>query len=446
MALNTDQQRAVDAFADFIDDPDQTMFALLGGAGCGKSYTAGYMFSMMDSRRDSFSEMMWLAPTWKAVRVSGRFLNANGADYEVGYDAYLHDLGRMILTTTQQALGVRPVVKDEQTAEEQSFGQVGPGLMTKLKPEFVVIDEISMLSMKGLKQVYGQAKEIGAKVLVIGDPGQLPPVKEQEIKWDRIPNKYELTQVMRQSGDSMIPILAKKVRDGDEWTGIEGDGLRRVNNVAGIFVSEVDVPSRNEEDRDVFIAYRNKVVDAVQEAACQKVYGHGKDEFRVGEFVIAQSPLKSGKGTAIANQDELEILEIGGQGDWGLEVKVRMASGHETWCEYLSGKDMADKNHKYNVELSSRREKAIRLQAAWKAEKNPAKKVGLNSERKEAWREFFMLKDEVVLNFAHPFAITSHKSQGSSYRRAYVAVRDIEQFSPRGLYVAVTRPRVELVY
>jgi len=446
MALNTEQQRAVEAFADFLNDPDQTMFALLGGAGCGKSYTAGHLFAMMDSERDMFDEMFWLAPTWKAVRVSGRFLTENGADFEVGYDAYLHDEGRMILTTTQQALGVRPVIKDDQTADEQAFGQVGPGLVRKLKPVFIVIDEISMLSMQNLKQVYAQAQDVRAKVLVIGDPGQLPPVKAQEIKWDRIPNKFELTQVMRQSGDSMIPVLAGAVRRGEDWSDMSGKGLVRARNAAGAFVSEVGVPGHNEEDRDVFIAYRNRVVDAVQEAACQKVYGHGKDEFAEGEFVIAQNAFKKGNGTAIANQDELEILKVGEKGRWGLEVQVVMPSGRVALVEYLSGADMADKKHPYNIELSNRREIAVRLQAAWKAEKNPMKKASMNSERKDAWRDFFQLKDETVLNFAHPFAITSHKSQGSSYRRAFVGVRDIEQFSPRGLYVAVTRPKVELVY
>jgi hypothetical protein len=443
MALNTEQQRAVEAFADFLDDPDQTMFALLGGAGCGKSYTAGHLFAMMDSRRDVFGEMFWLAPTWKAVRVSGRFLAENGADFEVGYDAYLHDLGRMILTTTQQALGIRPVIADEQTADEQAFGQVGPGLVSKLKPDFIVIDEISMLSMQNLKQIYGQAQGVDAKVLVIGDPGQLPPVKAQEIKWDRIPNKFELTQVMRQEGDSMIPVLAGAVRRGEDWSGVKGKGLLRVGNAAGAFVEAVGVPGGNEEDRDVFIAYRNRVVDAVQEAACRKVYGHGKDEFAEGEFVIAQSALKSGKSTAIANQDELEVIQIGGAGEWGLEVKVQSPSGHQMWVEYLSGSDMADKAHPYRVALDARRAEAQRLQSAWKSDRM---NHDLNMRRKEAWKQFFKLKDETVLNFAHPFAITSHKSQGSSYRRAFVGVRDIEQFSPRGLYVAVTRPKVELVY
>ena len=61
-------------------------------------------------------------------------------------------------------------------------------------------------------------------------------------------------------------------------------------------------------------------------------------------------------------------------------------------------------------------------------------------------QRFFELKARTVLNFAHPFAITSHKSQGSTYRRTFIAAMELAEFSKRSLYVAATRPREELVY
>ena len=59
----------------------------------------------------------------------------------------------------------------------------------------------------------------------------------------------------------------------------------------------------------------------------------------------------------------------------------------------------------------------------------------------------FDLKDRAVISFRHPFALTSHKSQGSTYRKVFVDAQDIERFEngAQSLYVAVTRPSEELV-
>lgn len=446
MTPSPEQQKAIDAFELFLDDPDSVLFALLGAAGCGKSFTAAEMYLLMEARRDKFfgAEFLWLAPTWKAARVSGRFLDERGADYEIGYDPYLHNMGRMILTTTAQALGIMPVIKEDQDDKETGFGESGKSLINKLKPQFVVIDEVSMLSWDHLKRIRTMAAEHGCKVLIIGDPGQLPPVKAAEIKWDKLPNKFELTKVMRQASDSAIPVLANTVRlDEDRWSDWPtGAGVRRVDNVPNAFLEEVSIPSHNEAERSVYIAYRNALVDRVQEAAAQKVYGHGADDFAVGEVVIAQRALHAArKGMLVANQDELVIERILGDGVWGPQVEFKLHSGRRATAEYLSGKDLNNRNHPYSKELQRRRDDAIRLQARFKGGERH-----LDTDRRNAWKSFFELKDQTILSFAHPFAITSHKSQGSTYRNAFVQASDIAQFDSRGLYVGMTRPSEMLIY
>lgn len=448
MALNTGQQTAFDNFQTFCDDPSATVFALFGGAGTGKSFTSGKMLKVMrpgaENGVPNFDEFLWLAPTWKAVRVAGGFLAQNGETHpEIGYDAYHHRLGNLILTTTQQALGLRPVIDDKQTADKVSFGKVGKGLIRKLKPRFIVIDEVSMLSWQNLGELHNAAKEAGTKILILGDPNQLPPVNAQEIKWDKIPNRFELTEIMRQTGESAIPHFGRAILDGDDWDGMTGAGLTKTNRAVSAFLGEVGVPSADEEERDVFVAYRNNTVDRVQEAAAQKVYGHGAKEFAPGEIVISQTAFHDRSGMVIANQDQLEVLSVDGQGEWGELVAVRNLAGRKVYVEYLSGEDMANPRHPYRIELDMRAKHAQALQAEWS--KNRAN-ASLNTERKEAWSSFFQLKDRTVLDFAHPFAITSHKSQGSTYRRTFIAAHELGEFSKRSLYVAATRPKEELVY
>ena len=64
------------------------------------------------------------------------------------------------------------------------------------------------------------------------------------------------------------------------------------------------------------------------------------------------------------------------------------------------------------------------------------------------WREFWELK-EAFHEIRHSYAITSHRSQGSSYRKVFVDLEDLmlnrnkaEAF--RSLYVSCTRQREEL--
>jgi len=441
MTLNPQQQEAYDQFRAFLVDPQQTMFCLLGRAGTGKSFTAAQMFDLIREHKAPLDEMIWAAPTWKAVRVSSGFLQKMGVPYEIGYDYFMHRAGKVICTTTQQSLGVRPIIKEDQ-GEEVEFGEAGGGILRKLRPRFVVIDEVSMLSWRHLKSVYEIAQEIGAKVLVIGDPGQLPPVKEAEIKWDKIPNRYELKTIMRQSGDSMIPVVAGMVRDGDAgWRDVtQGQGIVRADNAAASFLSVVGRPSEDEGDRDVFVAYRNALVDRVQDAACREVYGHGMDEFREGEPVIAQSALYANRaGMVIANQDELVVEKMLGRGVWGERVDLRLKNGRVARAEYLPGTEMA--SGPWADRLKELKRAALDLQTRFKAGER-----SIDKDRRRAWVAFFEHKDQTVLNFSHPFAITSHKSQGSTYRRAFVAAQDISRFDERGLYVAMTRPKEELVY
>jgi exodeoxyribonuclease-5 len=447
MSLTLEQQQAVDAFGRFLDDPSEVLFALLGWAGCGKSYTASFMYQMMREQMAPWDEMLWLAPTWKATHVSGNFLREQGAEFETRYDRFKHVPGKMILTTTQQALGIAPIIDDNQAEDNMRFAKIFKGTMEELAPRCIVIDEVSMLSRKNLKLIYKIASDSGTKVLIIGDPGQLPPVGEAEIKWSGIKNQYQLKTIMRQSGDSMIPVIAEAIRQGEDWRHMKGNGIDRVIKPAHAFLDNVTEPARNENDRDVFIAYRNMVVNQVQEAACQKVYGHGRDKVEAGQIVLAQSSIaqwvRDSYGMMveerICNQDELTVLGLHGQGQWGHIVEVERHDGVVFQVEYVTQEALNNPNHPYCVELKNRGDRARALQKAYKTDPS------VDAERCAAWKSFFELKDNTVLSFAHPFALTSHKSQGSSYRRAFVDANDIENFSSRGLYVAATRPKETLV-
>ncbi len=64
------------------------------------------------------------------------------------------------------------------------------------------------------------------------------------------------------------------------------------------------------------------------------------------------------------------------------------------------------------------------------------------------WREFWQLK-EAFNEVRHSYAITSHRSQGSSYVKTFIDLEDImlnrnRQEAFRSLYVSCTRQREEI--
>lgn len=303
--------------------------------------------------------------------------------------------------------------------------------------------------------------EIGAKLLIIGDPGQLPPVNAAPIQWSTIPHVAELTQVMRTAEGSAIPLLAQEVRLGRDWTVVRGAGVTHTDKPGKAFLDSAGEPAANERDRSVFVAYTNRVVDEVQELACREVYGHGRLTFQPGQLVISESRFEAEvmtymekygrsypRAQVVANNaDELVVKSIGGPGQWGLVVELaRAEGGGKTFAaEYLTEDEVANKRHPYNLAVAAAFAKANGLQADWKKDRNNFR---LDQQRKDAWSAAFDLKDRTIISFRHPFALTSHKSQGSTYRRVFVDAADIERFPETGvqsLYVAATRPSEELV-
>ena len=447
MDFTKSQQSALDLFDDFREAEDETVFALLGGPGTGKSFLTAHLIKDVRGGNAWFPpEAIVAAPTHKATNVARRFLDSNDLRWEQGYSRGFHDPRRLVTGTTASLLGISPVIVDGQ-GEEVRFGRKeGQGILSKFKPAWIFLDEVSMLPNPHFKNLVKICKQAGTKLVVIGDPAQLPPVKAKPIPLHKARNFVELQENMRQGEDSRILDLAYAIRNDDAgWRKIHGEGIRKVHDLSGAFLDEVEDPlDLDEPDRVVAIAYRNVMVDALQDAACRKVYKHGMGEFRPGELVVAETNFYNGQTLLCANQDELIVERIDekvGPSDPGLPVQIRRAHRPGTFhAYYLAPDERRNPGSPFNVELNARRKRALDLQAQFNAGDK-----SVDVARRAAWVQFFEWRDQTVVSFRHPFAFTSHKSQGSTVRKAFVHASDLLRYSKAGLYVAVTRPRVEVV-
>ena len=110
-------------------------------------------------------------------------------------------------------------VEDEETGELQFvLSEDSPAADADL----VVLDEVSMVN----KEIADDLRSFGCKILVIGDPGQLPPVSGEGAFTNREPDVF-LREIHRQAADSPIIELATLARQGKPLpNGYDKEGVR----------------------------------------------------------------------------------------------------------------------------------------------------------------------------------------------------------------------------
>ncbi len=445
MTLTRDQEAAIQKLGAFFGPPADpqrvpTAFLLEGGAGVGKTFLLGKIVG--DLQQEGITCVC--APTHKAVNVLRRKLPV---EWCAGFDDYTYNGTDVVTGTTAQLLGIAPVIAEDQ-GTELKFGKTGKGILSKVMPRVVVIDEVSMLGRGDFMALREVLKRAGSKLVAVGDAGQLPPVKQAQVPFPAFVHRAELRQIVRQAEGSSIVTLAWAVRDGRDWSKISGGGVRRTEHLADDFLAAVRLPGeRPEEDREVFIAYVNRRVNEVQDRACERLYGHGRLAFAPGELVLSETNLYREKVLIAANQDELVVDsfdEAGGKGEVGVPVVLHHPRQGRFRSLYVPPEDLRNPAHPYNAELERRLALARGLQEKLKVAAGFAREQ-VNQLRRQAWKAYFQWRDQTIISFRHPFAITSHKSQGSTYRVVFADTADLGRHSAQALYVAVTRPREELV-
>ena len=188
MKFSPQQDEALTRVAAWLDKGDQPVFRLFGYAGTGKTTLARHFAEGIDG------PVQFAAFTGKAAQV----LRSKGAKN----------------ARTIHSLIYRP--RGEETAEDETTGtsRVSPTFSLNrqsplAKAKLVVIDECSMVDEALGKDLLS----FGTPVLVLGDPGQLPPVSGGGFFTEAEPD-YLLTEIHRQAQDNPIIALAMRVREG----------------------------------------------------------------------------------------------------------------------------------------------------------------------------------------------------------------------------------------
>ncbi|WP_422373244.1 ATP-dependent DNA helicase [Hoeflea sp.] len=190
MQFSPQQDEALKAVSKWLKEGRSQVFRLFGYAGTGKTTLARHFAENVDG------DVLFAAFTGKAAQV----LRARGAKN----------------ARTIHSLIYRPKGEEEVSDEETGKTTVSPLFsINRQSPlaqaKLIVIDECSMVD----EALGRDLMSFGTPILVLGDPGQLPPISGGGFFTEHEPDIL-LTEIHRQARDNPIIDLAMQVREGRE--------------------------------------------------------------------------------------------------------------------------------------------------------------------------------------------------------------------------------------
>lgn len=187
--LGDEQQLALDRLIDFTKQNSDTCFCLMGSAGTGKTLLTKYY---IDYLIDNSIPYCLCAPTHKAALVLKRSTNRE-------------------VCTLHKLLALSPNLDILTLDLNNLLFNIGNSQLNIPYKGIVLVDEASMISDDLFNLLTQKCNEKKSKIVFVGDPAQLIPVKAQKSSLAlQVDNCITLKKIYRQSGENgLLPILQK---------------------------------------------------------------------------------------------------------------------------------------------------------------------------------------------------------------------------------------------
>lgn len=459
MELTTQQNIVFEQIKAFLNS-DASVFILRGYAGTGKTTMVKVIADYIEQSR----QLIMMAPTGRAARVLAM---------KTGHAA----------ATIHKAIYTKAHVEPKKVKDvaESEFKFVFPINQSENGGNIVaIVDEASMVCSRKIEHelfMFGTDNQMedlltfvrpnfGGKVIFVGDPAQLPPVGESMSNALRAEYfqeqglkviEAELTEVLRQKGDSVILKNAMMIRDL----------LKKDKRNQLVFEEQKDdvetVPSeqfldkylnyRKESGRhdSVIICYSNKSANRYNRDIRKAIYGEDvplqendillitQNNYRLGRMNGEFVPVISiGKRT---QQSAPVYAQIGGKKERivitlnFIQVTVPDGNGNPMLCMLLEDLLTSDK-----ATISIDENRALYINFCMR---NP----GLKQDT-EAFAEA-LLNDEYynAIRAKYGYAVTGHKCQGGEWGKVFVDYTGrtgLDDDSLRWAYTATTRAQKTL--
>jgi hypothetical protein len=458
IVLTDEQTNAVNTLLQWLRTPTQFTASLKGSAGSGKTTTLKKFIEMTSNRVSNTAftpkslKIAVTAPTHKAKKVVAA---ATGKE----------------AITIHSLLGLKPDLElTEFDINNTIFSAIGINKMSDYS--LVIIDESSMLNQDLFDLLIASSKSSKTKILFVGDPLQLPPVKEDICKaLNDTDVVVELTSVIRQAESNPCSLLLLNMRDNivenknfihpvplfdfkyDTKEGYQVYDKKTANefftNMRDNFLSE---NFEMNPDYVKFVAFTNvKVTEACTWIRKQILSARNIKE----DIICVKDVITAYRTVNIGNKDEDIINVLTNSEDYLIEdVQVGSSDGR-IQGRYVSARNVTTRTlHKFFVvdPISY---------SIFGEVHDTYYQAAVNSygrERGKNWEAYYDFKNRHLLNqaikmpngkfipkdFDFAYAITVHKSQGSTYNNVYVDWSNIstcrdKKLKNKLLYVAASR-------
>ena len=459
MTLTNQQQQVFNAIKDFMDG-DASVFILKGYAGTGKTTMVKVIAEYLAQRR----EIYLMAPTGRAARV----LSAK--------------TGRLAMTIHkaiyEKACVVSKNVKDVAEAE---FKFVFPVRKNEYGGKIVaIVDEASMVCSRKIEHELFEfgtdnlmedlldfvRPDFGGKVIFVGDPAQLPPVGENVSNALRTSYfeerglkavEVELTEVLRQKGDSVVLKNAMMIRDllkKEKRNSLLFE--ERENDVETVspdqFLSKyLDYRKQSGKHDSVVICYSNRAASKYNSDIRCSLYGSDMPLQVNDILLITQNNYRLGR----MNGEFVPVLEIGARTQQSAPVYAQVGSerkrititinfvqvvvpdgnGNPMQCMLIEDLLTSDK-----ASISIDENRALYINFCMR---NPQLKQGTQAFADALMSDLYYN----AIRAKYGYAVTGHKCQGGEWGKVFVDYTDrtgLNDDSLRWAYTATTRAQKTL--
>jgi exodeoxyribonuclease-5 len=399
--------------------------------------------------------------------------------YGVVVSAPTHKAKKVIMSTTGKEgqtlhglLGLRPDVDlDNFNPNDPKFNPIAVPKIADYN--FVIIDEASMINQELYDLIIEKTKDTRTKVLFMGDPAQIPPVGEKAsvvFMQDQTKEFHQLTKIERQNDTNPLAFIYDALRNNLDT--LDGGFLRKSNvNELGegvIFtvnkmsfrkaILEKYLSEEFKKDTDFckVIAWKNDTVMLSNSIIREQLLGKNTDIIEVGDLLMGYRSISDEKQryNIIENSADYRVVEKSGleenaYGIKGFRVKLKedLPQKHFRFQDVF----IIDANNHNNLHLYGQMHDFFR---------------DMGRSNKRMWNKYYSFRrnnmlmktideyingqprekpDIIVKDLDYGYAITGHKSQGSTYSHVFVMENDINlnwvmKERNQIKYVALTRP------
>lgn len=440
--LNSEQLELQKKLFNFIDCQNNGTFGVLGSGGTGKTFTICQSINV--------EKAIFLGATNKVC--ANLRENLNQADFK-GFK----------VKTIDSFFNFK-MEKDEnnKTVIKNSF----PPESTI--PEIVVIDEVSLIN-KRTYELISELKEI-RKVILIGDNMQIPPIEDREdVSRDEngfqvskifldLDFKFTLTTQMRQKEGSKLYSFISGFRDNMDCNfSIEKAVEKYANGDDILFLDlkskELDEIIKNESP--VSVCYKNLTVLGFNYKTGRILTGDPKykvNEINIGDKVVFDSFYRK-DNTVFYTSDIVEVVDK----EENINNKINIGHGEDVEYMYNTLRVKNQIGQLKDIYTSVGYKETIRpyyyrknkIVNKLKSEITTNNKIDKNKEIAKVHTGYFSFQTGFA-KLKKPFAITSHKAQGSTFETVIIPIYDFasKYFKDRNqlFYVAISRASHKLVF